>query len=158
VAEVFAESAIDISTAATDELDSPAEEPLLETEDSAPAAEEPGTGLTVLEFEEPTEAMIAAVMGQDIEVRREQLQLQIAQLAAPLRERLREVDRREARLNARAGELEADLRASRMWLSERELEFQERESDLTRKIEELQGRVGVRESEFATTALDIEAR
>ena len=50
--------------------------------------------------------MVAAVMGENLEIRREQLQLQVAQLATHLRQRLREVDRREAALNARLAQLE----------------------------------------------------
>jgi len=94
----------------------------------------------LLEVEQPTAEMIAAVTGENLELRREQLQLQVAQLASHLRERLREVDRREATLNARVAQLEADLRTARLWLRERELAFQERENDLKRQIEELQER------------------
>src|SRR6478735_2862170 len=93
---------------------------------------------SLLEVEEPTAAMVAAVAGNNPEIRREQLQLQVAQLAGHLRERLREVDRREATLNARVAQLESELRASRLWLSEREMAFQEREKELVRQIEELQ--------------------
>src|SRR5205814_2206614 len=78
----------------------------------------------MLEVEEPTAEMIAAVTGENLEVRCEQLQLQVAQLAGHLRERLREVDRREATLNARVAQLESDLRSARLWLRERELTFQ----------------------------------
>jgi hypothetical protein len=109
------------------------------TELSHDAAEQ-SHGLLEVE-EEPTDAMIAAVAGESPEIRHEQLQLQVSQLAEHLRERLREVDRREAATNARASQLEADLRASRMWLRERELEFQEREGELRRQIEELQDRL-----------------
>src|SRR5262249_52789953 len=99
----------------------------------APTESEP----ILLELEEPTAEMIAAVAGESLDSRREQLQLQVAQLAGHLRERLRDVDRRESTLNARASQLESDLRASRMWLRERELACQERENELRRKIEEL---------------------
>jgi len=98
----------------------------------------------LLELEEPTPEMVAAVAGQNIDSRREQLQLQVAQLAGHLRERLREVDRREATLNARVAQLESDLRNSRMWLRERELGFQDRENELKREIEELQERASSR--------------
>ncbi|MBW8883336.1 MAG: hypothetical protein JF612_00875, partial [Planctomycetia bacterium] len=84
--------------------------------------------------------MIAAVTGENLEIRREQLQLQVSQLAGHLRERLREVDRREATLNARVAQLESDLRSASLWLRERELTFQERENELKRQIEELQER------------------
>src|SRR5687768_1277618 len=90
--------------------------------------------------EEPTPELLAAVAGQTLDARREQFQLQVSQLAGHLRDRLREVDRREAAVNARASQLEADLRASRLWLRERENAFQERESELRRQIEELQDR------------------
>src|SRR5438045_6413094 len=94
----------------------------------------------MLEVEEPTAEMIAAVTGENVELRREQLQLQVAQLAGHLRERLREVDRREATINARMAQLESDLRSARLWLRERELAFQERENELRSQIEELQER------------------
>jgi chromosome segregation ATPase len=92
----------------------------------------------LLEEEQPTEALISAVLGENVAAEREQLQLQVSQLAAHLRERLRELDRREATVNARAGQLEADLRASRIWLQERELGFQERERELQDRIAELE--------------------
>jgi hypothetical protein len=139
-----------------------ADEASAQSETLAPAAiSEEHVPLEVhvaLEVEEPTEAMIAAVAGEDLDVRREQLQLQVAQLAGHLRERLREVDRREATLNARASELESDLRTSRMWLRERELEFQERESDLRRNIEELEERLAMRGSEVQASAYGADAR
>ncbi len=101
----------------------------------------------LLEVEEPTAEMIAAVAGEHPEIRREQLQLQVAQLAGHLRERLREVDRREATLNARVAQLENDLRVSRLWLSERELTFQERENELKQQVDELHERLEARRDE-----------
>jgi hypothetical protein len=96
-------------------------------------------GQALLEVaEEPSPSLAAAVAGETLESRREQLQLQVAQLAGHLRERLREVDRREAAVNARASQLESDLRASRIWLRERENDFQQREQELKRQIEELE--------------------
>lgn len=94
----------------------------------------------LLEVEEPCPELIAAIMGQSPEARREQIELQAAQLADHLRERLRAVDRREAQVNARAAQLEADLRASRISLREREHEFQEREAQLHQQISDLQDR------------------
>jgi len=141
-------------------------DPLKVTESDVVAAEmesrplDPvATGQLLLEVEdEPTAEMIAAVAGDSLEIRREQLQLQVAQLAGHLRERLREVDRREATLNARASQLEADLRASRMWLRERQAEFQERENDLRRQIEELQERTAPRPESDSSELLDMESR
>src|SRR4051812_32163172 len=69
---------------------------------------------SLLEVEEPSAEMVAAVTGQNLELRREQLQLQVAQLAAHLRQRLREVDRREAAVNARLAQLECDLRTNKL--------------------------------------------
>jgi hypothetical protein len=92
----------------------------------------------LLVVEQPAPELIAAIVGQSPEIRQEQLELQAAQLGDHLRQRLREVDRREAHLNARAAQLEADQRASRIWLREREHEFQEREAALRRQIEDLQ--------------------
>src|SRR5262245_31812189 len=65
------------------------------------AAGADGAAGTMLEVVEgPDEAMVAAVAGTSLDARREQLQLQVSQLASHLRERLRDVDRRESRLNA----------------------------------------------------------
>lgn len=110
-------------------------------EEVATSEEQEPLGQALLEVaNEPTPSLLAAVVGETLESRREQLQLQVSQLAGHLRERLREVDRREAAVNARASQLEADLRASRMWLRERENDFQQREQELKRQIEELEER------------------
>jgi hypothetical protein len=115
--------------------------PLAEAYEARGAAEcaggEAALGESLLEVEEPSPEMLAAVAGQSLASRREQLELQTAQLAAHLRERLRDVDRREAALHASVAQLECDLRASRLWLREREMEFQSRENELLRQIEEL---------------------
>lgn len=113
---------------------------------------------SLLEVEEPTAAMVAAVAGEHPEIRREQLQLQVAQLAGHLRGRLREVDRREATLNARVAQLESDLRTSRLWLSERELAFQERENELLRQIEELQESVQAHHQQPETITIRSDAQ
>ena len=105
----------------------------------AAAPQDDNAGQSLLEaIEEPAEAMVAAVLGESTEARREQLQLQVSQLAAHLRERLREVDRREAQLHARTAQVEAELRTSRLLLAERDAEFQQRETELQRRIEALQ--------------------
>jgi hypothetical protein len=111
----------------------------------------------LLEVDEPSPEMVAAVMGEKLELRREQLQLQVAQLAAHLRQRLREVDRRESGVNARLAQLEADLRANKLWLGERELAFQERENELQRQIEELHDKADVQRGEEAKATRDAEA-
>jgi hypothetical protein len=85
-----------------------------------------------------TADFLAAILRNDPDVRREQLELQAAQLAEHLRERLREVDRREAQLNSRVAQFEADLRTSRVWLREQEHELVAREAELTRQLEDLQ--------------------
>ena len=131
------------------------EEPTGTTADDAQFAD---LSNQLLEVEEPTAAMVAAVTGENPEIRREQLQLQVAQLAGHLRQRLREVDRREATLNARVAQLESDLRASRLWLSERELAFQEREKELLRQIEVLNERSEVRPDDPSCGAIDLETR
>lgn len=95
----------------------------------------------VLDLEEPSPEMLAAAAGQTALSYREHVQLQVAQLAGHLRERLREVDRREAQLNARVAELEADLRASKLWIRDRELAFQEREGELVAHIADLENRL-----------------
>jgi hypothetical protein len=56
----------------------------------------------------------------------EQLRTQAAQLAELLRARQKELDRREAHLNAQAAQLDRDERAAKLWLSERMAELEER--------------------------------
>lgn len=85
-----------------------------------------------------TAEFLAAILRDDPDVRREQLELQAAQLAEHLRERLREVDRREAQLNSRVAQFEADLRTSRVWLREQEHELVAREAELNRQLEDLE--------------------
>jgi hypothetical protein len=105
----------------------------------AVASPDSRNGQSLLEvIDEPAEAMVAAVLGESNDARREQLHLQVSQLAAHLRERLREVDRRESQLHARTAQVEAEARASRLWLAEREADFHERESELQRRIEALE--------------------
>lgn len=108
--------------------------------------------------EEPSAEMLAAVSGENLEARREQLERQVAELAGYLRERLKEVDRREAQLNARFAQLEGELRASRVWFREREAEFQEREGELRRQVEAFQEREAQRPSLIQRDASEAEAR
>ena len=112
----------------------------------------------MLEIEEPTEAMISAVAGENPEIRQEQLQLEAAQLAEHLRERLCEIDRREAMVHARVAQLESDLRTSRIWLAERHAEFESREAELLYQITDLQEQAAQRGQEIGTAELAAEAR
>lgn len=107
-------------------------------------------------IDEPSEALVAAVAGTNLENQREQLQLQVAQLAGHLRERLREVDRREAQLHARAAQIEAEMRSARLWQSERETESREREADLRRRIEELEEQLSPAAAEAGISHQDRE--
>jgi chromosome segregation ATPase len=104
------------------------------------ASEPPATEQPPLAIEEPSADLLAAIAGLSPAARREQLELEAAQLGDYLRERLREVDRREAQVNARAAQLEADVRAGRVWMSDRQQEFQEREAQLRQQIEDLKAR------------------
>ena len=112
----------------------------------APSPSEPPAGEVdshaepPLPIDEPSPDLLAAIAGLSPAARREQLELEAAQLGEHLRERLREVDRREAQLNARAAQLEADVRAGRVWIREREQEFHEREAQLCQQIEDLKSR------------------
>jgi chromosome segregation ATPase len=56
----------------------------------------------------------------------EGIRKQATQLAEHLRSRQKELDHREAELNARAAQLERDTRAAQIWYSERVAEFAER--------------------------------
>ncbi len=79
-------------------------------------------------------------------------------MAGHLRERLREVDRREATLNARVAQLESDLRASRLWLSEREMAFQEREAGAVAASKKVQENAQVHHDQPETITIDSEAQ
>jgi hypothetical protein len=57
-----------------------------------------------------------------------QLQSQADQLAAHLRQRQQELDRREAQLNSRLADFEKEVREARLWLAERNAELNEREA------------------------------
>jgi hypothetical protein len=64
--------------------------------------------------------------------------LQTSQLAGRLREKRRELDRREGQLNARHAQIESEARTSRLWLRERQQEFLQREAQLERRTRELE--------------------
>ena len=112
----------------------------------------------LLEIEEPSEAMLSAVAGENAEIREEQLRFEAEQLADHLRERLREIDRREAMVHARVAQLESDLRTSRIWLAERHAEFETREAELLARIAELEESAAQRGQEMETAELVVEAR
>jgi chromosome segregation ATPase len=67
----------------------------------------------------------------------EQIHLQADQLAAHLRGRQKELDYREAELNARLAKFESEGRAIRLWLAEREAELAARGEQLTKRDEKL---------------------
>lgn len=70
----------------------------------------------------------------------EQLQTQAEELGEQLRSRQRELDRREATLNARSLEIDAQLRKARLVTSEREEELKSRDEGLQRRQAELDER------------------
>jgi fused signal recognition particle receptor len=55
----------------------------------------------------------------------QQIRFQADQLAAHLRDRQKELDRREAELNSRIARWESETRAARLWMSQRETEAKE---------------------------------
>lgn len=82
----------------------------------------------------------------------EQVLTQAAQLASLLQQRLRDLDRREANINANTAKLEAETRSARLALTERETncveletELQTRERDLTALLQEREQKCVVRE-------------
>jgi chromosome segregation protein len=81
----------------------------------------------------------------------EQIRLQADQLAAHLRSRQKELDCREAELNARLAKFESEGRAVRLWLAERESELAARREELAGRDQEL---AGLRE-ELATRDGDL---
>ena len=75
----------------------------------------------------PVDQAIADLVRADGAV---QLQSQADQLAAHLRQRQQELDRREAQLNARLAGFEQEVRDARLWLAQRNDELNEREARL----------------------------
>jgi hypothetical protein len=80
----------------------------------------------------------AAALSEDAA---ENTRLHAFQLARHLQDRRREVDRREAHLNARIALLENEVRLSRLWLQERTEEFARRESELANQVAEQESRI-----------------
>jgi hypothetical protein len=68
----------------------------------------------------------------------EQLQTQALQLGALLRSKQRELDRREALMNAREAKLENELRLARLWTRERDEEVRQREQDFNARQKALE--------------------
>ena len=69
----------------------------------------------------------------NVDLHNEQLKRQADQLAEYLRNRQKELDHREAQMNAEIAHLESDVRKTRLWLVEREAELEERQKDLSCK-------------------------
>lgn len=88
----------------------------------------------------------------------EQIRLQAAQLGEQLRSKQRELDRREALLNAREAQLESDARTTRLWLSESREELEQRESHLQEKTRRLHDLLEAEESLAAEKAELAELR
>ncbi len=81
---------------------------------AAPQVPDPGAG---------------SASGKEPDAAAEQLRTQANQLAEHLRGRQKDLDHREAELNARNAQLESDLRGARLWLSERIAELQQRAAE-----------------------------
>ncbi len=67
----------------------------------------------------------------------EQIRTQAGQLAGHLRAKQKQIDHREAQLNARIAQLEREVRTSRLWCAEREHLFIQRERELEQEVAEL---------------------
>jgi hypothetical protein len=72
----------------------------------------------------------------------EPIQAQAAQLAGHLRARQKDLDHREAQLNARVAQLERDVRTARLWLGEREADLERRDQELTGREHQLDEQLG----------------
>ena len=91
----------------------------------------------------PAEALAAAADGEPAvetlplagEAVALQVRVQAAQLAEHLRARQKELDHREAELNARAAQLDRDARVARLWLEERMTEFDAQPPPVHEEIE-----------------------
>ncbi len=74
------------------------------------------------------------------ETQRQRLETQAEQLAAFLRQRQQELDRRDARYNAQVAEIENEARAARLWVAERHHELDERREALDERERALAAR------------------
>jgi chromosome segregation ATPase len=71
----------------------------------------------------------------------EQLHVQADQLASHLRAQQKQLDHRQAELNAQIAQLERDARTARLWLGEREAELDRRSRELDQQQREVEGRL-----------------
>lgn len=99
-------------------------EPVSYAEDSAAHTEPPE--LALAESAEDLSRVADA-----LSAREEQLDHQTGQLADQLQQQLREIEHREAQLNARAAELDNEFRRARLWTQEKLAEIREREESIT---------------------------
>ncbi|HTN76047.1 MAG TPA: hypothetical protein VL096_12400 [Pirellulaceae bacterium] len=96
--------------------------------------------------------IVFATTGRSQEHLAEQLHAQALQLADHLRTKQREIDRREALLNAREAKLENELRHARLWVREREQETQEREQQFQLRLQEL----NAKSSQLASVEISVD--
>jgi hypothetical protein len=95
----------------------------IDTAHQAPASDAAGNAAVAdkaAEYRNAKEAETAA----------QQWRMQATQLAEHLRARQKDLDHREAELNARSADLEGNLRSARLWLSEHMAEVQSRDAEL----------------------------
>ena len=85
-----------------------------------------------------------AAPNAEVDAAQQRVRVQAEQLASHLRRRQKELDHREAQVNARLAAIDRDMRTARLWLAEREAEFTERNNGLDQRQKEL----GQRETEF----------
>ena len=88
----------------------------------------------------PSAEELAAAAGVDADLAPDRLRAQARQLAGHLRAKQRDLDRREAEMNALVAKIENEQRASRLWLREKEYEYSEREAALQKTLAELDER------------------
>jgi hypothetical protein len=93
--------------------------------------------------------LAAAAAGHSATHVAEQLERQTEQLGRHLRDQSRDLDRREAQLNAHLAQLDRDARAARLLHAERTQAFSERESQYFAKLREL----SLREAQLAAVAV-----
>jgi hypothetical protein len=104
-----------------------------------PAHELAAAGARSVEREPQLAAVAVATLGVMTEAAPgDQLRLQADQLASHLHLRLREVDRREASLNAQLADQENGVRSARLWFRERQQENMERAAELDRREREIE--------------------
>lgn len=128
----------------------------------------PGEGVRLLELADPEEPgpaeqelLTAAAAGEHSALAAAQIGQQASELAAWLRQRQRELDRREVQQSALAARLDGERRATRLWLAERQQEIAEQERELSERrlaVEQQAAQMAAAQSALEADHRDLDSR